>query len=77
MFLLETDIFAFFIVTPCNQNSNIASVHSVTSVLYSEAIDVWETRLGQFLVSDLDEVLRLVTEVKCLIVRCKYFQLVQ
>ena len=33
LFPLETDIFAFFIVTPCTQKSNIASVRSVTSVL--------------------------------------------
>jgi hypothetical protein len=57
---LETDIFAFYIVTPCLQDNNIASVRSLTGVWYSEAIDVWTTRLGQFLVSDLDEVLKLV-----------------
>jgi hypothetical protein len=63
LFPLETDIFAFYIVTPSIQNDSIASVRSLTGVLYSEAIDVWETRLGQFLTSDLVEVLQLDEEV--------------
>jgi len=54
LFPLETDIFAFYIVTPYAQSNDVASVRSLTGVLYSEAIDVWETRLGQFLMSDLD-----------------------
>jgi hypothetical protein len=57
LFPLETDIFAIYIVTPCAQDKDIGSVRSVTSVLYSEAVDVWETRLGQFLMSDLKDVL--------------------
>lgn len=57
---LETDIFAFYIVTPSPQNNDMASVRSLTGVWYSEAIDVWTTRLGQFLMSDLDEVFKLV-----------------
>ena len=56
----ETDIFAFYIVTPCPQDNDIASVRSLTGVWYSEAVDVWTARLAQVLVSDLDEVLKLV-----------------
>ena len=58
---LETDIFALYIVTRCPQDKDIASVCSLTGVWYSEAIDTWTTlRLEQFLVSDQDEVLKLV-----------------
>jgi hypothetical protein len=60
LFPLETDIFAFYIVTPFEHNIRVASVRAVTGVLYSQAIDVWETILGQFLMSDLNEVLTLV-----------------
>ena len=60
-FPLETDVFAFYIATPCAQNKDVASVGGLTGVLYSEAIDEWETRLGQFLMSDLDEVLTLIS----------------
>jgi hypothetical protein len=63
LFPLETDIFAFYIVTPSPQSS-LGSVRRLTGVLYSEAADVWETRLGRFLVSDLDDVLKMVTTPK-------------
>jgi hypothetical protein len=59
LFPLQTDIFAFYIATPYAADERVASVRGVTGVMFSEAIDVWETRLGHFLASDLDEVLSL------------------
>jgi len=61
---LETDNFAFYIVIPSIQNNNLASVRGLTGVSYSQARDVWETRLEQCVTSDLDEVLGLVKEGK-------------
>ena len=57
LYPLETDIFAFYIVTPYARNNDVASVRAVTGASYSQTIDVWETTLGQFLRTDLDEVL--------------------
>jgi len=44
LFPLETDVFAFYIVTPCAQNNDVASVRGLTGVLYSEAI--YECTIG-------------------------------
>jgi hypothetical protein len=57
------DIFVFYIVTSSAQRYPL-SVRGLAGVLYGEAADVWETRLGQFLMSDLDDVLKMVTAPK-------------